>query len=1074
MADKLLHRAVVRNSRRRPLSRDGWRCYRGRIASMTTSQCPTRAGAYAALALLLTTTIPPAAAQTAGPPPPPPETPAVAASDTASAPYVIESLVVRYRFERDGTGTEEQAIRVKVQSTPGLQAWGQLGFLFTPASQSMALALLEVHKPDGSVIKAGESAITEAAAQPDAAAAMFKDLRQMMITVPSLAVGDTLVARLVKTVHTPTIPGQILIEHEFTSSGVVIEERLEIDLPASMTPIVRVVAAAPKESSGLQGTVADGRRRYVWTGRNPIAKEPEPIDPDDEASEAARADVRLSTFRDWDGLATWYRGLATPAVVVDETIRAKARELTAMATTEDARIQALYDFVSRDIRYVSLSFGLGRFSPHPAPEVLANRYGDCKDKHTLLAALLQAIGIEAWPALANYGRRVDREMPSPAEFNHLLTVIPRGASAADWIWLDTTPGVTPYRMLIDPLRGRDVLLVAPAAAPVGRRAGLVRTPVDTPFARYARVDVDVELDALGILRGTLRQALRGDVEAFVRGQLIAVPSEQYPEFAKGIATVAGLGKDVTDVRIEHLDTTREPLAASFRTRYGGAFTWTATGATLTIPAGGMSFANDTLDAWTKRPRLQLASPYSSTWKLRVRLPEGYRPTLPVPVSAIRDEVEYVSSYRLDGRDLYVERVFRMKGREILAARASDYLSFIAAVRADEAQTIELAFDGAAIPQIPTDATAAELYRAGYAMYQQRRDQQAVTLGLAAVKVDPKHGSAWDLLGLSYQRMGRLDAAIDVLRTQVNVQPTHDRAHAHLASALREARRNDEARAAFEKHLEIAPTDGQAFLDLGVLLLEADRYAEAAPRLERAVALKGTDAWSHARLGAAHAALGDAAKARTDFETAVRLSATPPIWTYAGWHLAQRGLETTWADELARKTLTAAAEKMGAITVDAAGVAERDLLQRIGWSWATVGLLQIRAGRVEQAERYLTAAQLVLNDPIVTRHLDGVRTHLSRQTPAWTWEPFWRAIGDGPRTAGRARLTLLIGPGGHILAGRFAQGDERWRALVPRVTGAPLPIVLPDGGFTRLPIELDVDCTVAKADCRAEVALRPWK
>jgi len=80
-------------------------------------------------------------------------------------------------------------------------------------------------------------------------------------------------------------------------------------------------------------------------------------------------------------------------------------------TTDEEKIRAIYEYVSQEIRYVSLSFGVTRYAPHPAGTVLANQYGDCKDKHTLLAAMLGAAGIEAWPVLANTGRSVGSRCP---------------------------------------------------------------------------------------------------------------------------------------------------------------------------------------------------------------------------------------------------------------------------------------------------------------------------------------------------------------------------------------------------------------------------------------------------------------------------------------------------------------------------------------------------------------------------------------------------------------------------------------------------------------------------------------
>ena len=75
-------------------------------------------------------------------------------------------------------------------------------------------------------------------------------------------------------------------------------------------------------------------------------------------------------------------------------VKAEADALVKGKTDDMAKVKALYDYVSRNIRYVSLSFGLGRIQPHAASEVLANGYGDCKDKNTLLAALLDAEGFQ--------------------------------------------------------------------------------------------------------------------------------------------------------------------------------------------------------------------------------------------------------------------------------------------------------------------------------------------------------------------------------------------------------------------------------------------------------------------------------------------------------------------------------------------------------------------------------------------------------------------------------------------------------------------------------------------------------
>jgi transglutaminase-like putative cysteine protease len=58
--------------------------------------------------------------------------------------------------------------------------------------------------------------------------------------------------------------------------------------------------------------------------------------------------------------------------------------LTKGLSDDDAKLRAIYSYVSLHYRYVAISFGIGRYQPHAAGEILGNQYGDCKDKHTLL------------------------------------------------------------------------------------------------------------------------------------------------------------------------------------------------------------------------------------------------------------------------------------------------------------------------------------------------------------------------------------------------------------------------------------------------------------------------------------------------------------------------------------------------------------------------------------------------------------------------------------------------------------------------------------------------------------------
>jgi transglutaminase-like putative cysteine protease len=106
--------------------------------------------------------------------------------------------------------------------------------------------------------------------------------------------------------------------------------------------------------------------------------------------------------------------------------------------TDDAKVDALYNYVATQYRYIAVSFGVGRLQPHLASEVFQNQYGDCKDKHTLHEAMLAAERIEAEPVLIGSGVRVNEALPMPSQSDHVITLVK--LKDGD-VWLDATPEV---------------------------------------------------------------------------------------------------------------------------------------------------------------------------------------------------------------------------------------------------------------------------------------------------------------------------------------------------------------------------------------------------------------------------------------------------------------------------------------------------------------------------------------------------------------------------------------------------------------------------------------------------------
>ena len=200
------------------------------------------------------------------------------------------------------------------------------------------------------------------------------------------------------------------------------------------------------------------RRIYTWLIENftpnrkrETSDEPEEIN--------TQPDVQLSTFAGWQQVAHWYATLQGERVVVDDSVRKQAAELTRGVITPNEKTRRLYDYVARNIRYVSLSFGVGRLQPHTASEVLENGFGDCKDKHTLLEALLRAEGISSYPVLISPDRKLDPDVPSPTQFDHEITAVRLGKNEDLTGWIPPLKW-PPYGLIMYQLRNKQALVAS--------------------------------------------------------------------------------------------------------------------------------------------------------------------------------------------------------------------------------------------------------------------------------------------------------------------------------------------------------------------------------------------------------------------------------------------------------------------------------------------------------------------------------------------------------------------------------------------------------------------------------------
>jgi len=136
--------------------------------------------------------------------------------------------------------------------------------------------------------------------------------------------------------------------------------------------------------------------------------------------------IQASTFNSWDELGRWYWGFIKDQFDVDEETRRLALRIAGQAKTDAEKVQAVYDYVVQNTRYVALEFGVYGYKPHRAVQTLARGWGDCKDKATAIIVLLKNLGIEAQFVAVRTQLRGDlaSNVASLSPFDHAIAYVP--------------------------------------------------------------------------------------------------------------------------------------------------------------------------------------------------------------------------------------------------------------------------------------------------------------------------------------------------------------------------------------------------------------------------------------------------------------------------------------------------------------------------------------------------------------------------------------------------------------------------------------------------------------------------
>ncbi|HVZ19201.1 MAG TPA: DUF3857 domain-containing protein [Terriglobales bacterium] len=468
-------------------------------------------------------------------------------------------------------------------------------------SQQLSVVHARVYTRDSRVVNAedeGESSVA------DANISMYYDTRSRSFRFPSLQKGD-----VIELDYRISPKSNVNPYGNYFGTLVAFQNGLPQQLHryVLVAPSSRPLNIVQEHMTAGKVSTNNGETTYRWEMRDIAALPNEPRGP--SLTEIAPY-ISISTFADWTQLGRWYAEMIAPQFSLDSNLRDVLARITKNSTTEIEKIRAIHEFVVRNTHYVAMEFGIYSYKPYPVSQVYARRFGDCKDKASLMIALMRAAGIDADLALVRTRKLgdVSNQATTISVFNHAVAYIPKYD-----LWLDGTAEYAGFRELPLDDQGAMALTVN-----LNGQAKLRRIPVTLPMQNYTHrvVRAEVQNDGKIVFSGS----------AYTRGEDAPGLRREYEVAERQRDTVrANLAQVYPSVKVDsvHVDGTHD-LEHDINVNFSGSLdTFDGQKSLELVPSWLPHRYVDSLAPLVSRTEeLQLPAPWTTEEELHFTIPQN--------------------------------------------------------------------------------------------------------------------------------------------------------------------------------------------------------------------------------------------------------------------------------------------------------------------------------------------------------------------------------------------------------------------------------------------------------------------
>jgi len=403
-----------------------------------------------------------------------------------------------------------------------------------------------------------------------------------------------------------------------------------------------------------------------------------------------------SSASTWKSIGEWYQPLSKDRLGPTPEIAAKAQELVGNKTDFYEKTEAIAEFVQQHIRYFVIEVGIGGYQPHFAGDIFRNRYGDCKDKATLLSAMLSTVGIHSALMMVDHRRGViDPDAPSIVG-DHMIAAIeiPAGYTSPKlhsvvtsktgrhYLIFDPTWERTAFGQLEHNLQGGYGVLFE------GNDSEVIQLPLLEPELNTIRRTASVQLQTDGSVKGSIVEKRFGDVSEARRRIYTTADAKQQEEFLDHLLEEDFTTFKVSDLKVENAEALNKDITMSFA--FSADHFSKNMGSLMMFRPRVFGSENLVIDREKRTVPIDLRETMQATDDYEIALPAGYVvDEMPEPVKLDVGFASYQSSSTVKDNILHYSRTYIVREVALPAKKYEDVKKLSELIATDEQNNVVL-------------------------------------------------------------------------------------------------------------------------------------------------------------------------------------------------------------------------------------------------------------------------------------------------------------------------------------------------------------------------------------------------